>query len=288
MPYCIYTDRDVPADAGNWDHVIPLALGGHDDFVVWSDNKTNSDLGSHVDGKLRQDPLMVFALRNSGVKGHRGKAAVPTWKRAKLAGRPVQITWGIDKVTVWDARDRRELNEADVEGQAISAELKIDTHLGARFLGKVALGAGHFVYNEIFRRAVDCDALRKLALLSIDQACTNEIIRSSGIAICDRFHPDSQPGREGYLHRALTEASDRSMVICVPHDDAVAFHVGLVGTFVGTIVCPANTTEFPFGDEHDLGHVICLAPGNCERFSFRALAQDFYRATTDSEPPSPV
>lgn len=286
MPYCIYTGREVPSDAGNWDHVVPLSLGGHNDFVVWCDQKVNSDLGSRVDGKLRDDPLLIFPLSHAGVTGHRKKPVVPVWKCADLGGRPVQITWGKDKVTVWDARDRRELTDAEAVGE-IKAQLKLDSHVVRRFLGKVALGTGYFLYGDVFCRALDCQPVRELATLDLNDARISECLRLADVKICDRFHPDSSVGGAAYMYRAITEATNQSMVLCVPYDDAISFHVGLVGMYIGSIVCAGTTTELPVDGDYDLGHAICLAPGEFKRMSFRALLADFYRVVSGAEIPDP-
>lgn len=263
-----------------------LVAGGHNDFVVWSDEKTNSDLGSQVDGKLKNDPLLVFALRDAGVTGHSKKPVVPVWKRVDLDGRPTQITWGVDRAVAWDARDRRELSEAEFAGRKMTANLTLDNHVVRRFLGKIALGAGYFVYGDPFREAIDCQPLRELATLDLDTARASECLKATDVMICDRFHPDSYAGGNAHMYRVLIEAYGRSIVICVPHDDAISFHVGLVGTYIGSIICPAITTDLPSDGDHDLGHVICLAPGPYNRLSFRALAQDFYRSIAETQPPS--
>lgn len=289
MAYCIYTDRDVPHAEGNWDHVVPLSLGGSDEFVVWSDRTTNSQLGSQVDGKLGQDPILAFALRDAGVVGHRGRPTVPVWKRVDIEGRPSQVTWGVEKVTAWDARDRRELSEAELSGKAMSAELRLDLHLTTRFLSKVALGAGAFIYGEAFRAATDCDVLRELALSDLETARNSATLRTAGqrVKVCDRFHEDSHKGRPGYIYRVLMEAMNRSQVIIVPHADAISFHVGLVGMFIGTLICYARTEDLPIDGDHDLGHALVLGPGNFERSSFRGLMEEFSREVLGCEPPQP-
>lgn len=285
--YCIYTDQEVAEADGNLDHVVPLSLGGKNGFVVWSDWKTNSDLGSQVDGKLGRDPLLVFALRNAGVSGHSGKTAVPVWKKAEVGGRPTQITLGLDKITGWDARDRQTLDDATLAAGPISAELKIDLHLTRRFLAKVALGAGYFLYGDAFRTGVDCAPLRELALKNLEGARQSGTLRASGITICDRFHVDSNAGGGGYLYRVLMEQTHRSVVIAVPHDDAVSFHIGLVGVFIGTLTCPAVTRDWPREGDHDLGHVLLMAPGPFDRMAFRAFLAAFSREVLGQEPPAP-
>ena len=283
--YCIYTDREVEKTDGNWDHVVPLSLGGVNPFVVWSDRKVNSELGSQVDGKLGQDPLLSLALRNAGVKGHSGKPAVPVWRHSELGGRPVQITLGLDKISAWDARDRKTVDDEAFEGQTFSVQLNLDLHLANRFLAKVALGAGYFLYGDAFRTGAPCKALRDLALTDLDGARQSTALRTAGIRICDRFHEDSQQGGEGYFYRVLMETTNRSTVIAVPHDDAVSFHVGLVGMFIGTLICPADTEGWPIHGDHDLGHALLLAPGPFERLAFRELLAAFSREVLGEEPP---
>ena len=101
--YCIYTDAEVPDSAGNYDHIIPLSLGGSDSFCVWSDRNFNSKVGSSIDGALANDALIVLARRDADARGHSGTEVLPTWKKTTLDGRPVQVSWG-DEVKVWDAR----------------------------------------------------------------------------------------------------------------------------------------------------------------------------------------
>jgi hypothetical protein len=285
--YCIYTDTEVPTEKGNRDHVIPLSLGGQDEFVVWSDRDVNSRLGSEVDGKLGQDSLVRMAIRDSGVKGHSGKEAVPVWKNSRINGRPTQVTWGKDKVIAWDAIDRRELADDEFIGQEMSTTWKIDLHLTTRFLAKVALGSGYFIYGDAFRSIVDCEALRELALLDRETAKKSARLVSSAIAICDRFHEDACPGRPGHLHRVTVETFPRSIVVSIPHNDAISIHVGLVGMYIGSIIIPAATENLPRYNEHDLGHAMLLAPGPFERISYRSLMARVYQQRTGEEAPSP-
>ncbi|UXS35071.1 HNH endonuclease [Agrobacterium tumefaciens] len=284
--YCIYTDKDVPTEKCNLDHVVPLSLGGQDEFVVWSDRDVNSKLGSEVDGKLGQDNLVRMALRDAGVKGHSGKESIPVWKNSQINGRPTQITWAKDKVVAWDAIDRRELSDDEFIGQEMSTTWQIDLHLTTRFLAKVALGAGYFIYGDIFRSIVDCETLRELSLLSREEVKNSYRLMSSSISICDRFHEDSQPNKPGYLHRVMAETIRRSMVVSTPHDDAISIHVGLVGMYIGSIIIPAETNDLPRYDEHDLGHALLLAPGPFQRISYRSLMAKVYRQRTGKEAPS--
>jgi hypothetical protein len=82
--YCIYTDTEVAEVDGNYDHIIPLSLGGDDGFCVWSDRQFNSKIGSKVDGTLTNDSLIMLARRDADARGHSGTEPLPVWKSPAL------------------------------------------------------------------------------------------------------------------------------------------------------------------------------------------------------------
>ena len=273
--YCIYTDRGVSKMEGSPDHIFPLSLGGKDEFVVWSDRQANSVIGSEVDGALANDPLVEFARRNSGVRGHSKKPPEPRWHHSKIDARPIQVTWGKDKVSVWDAIQRRELDEIEFQGKEINSTINIGRHTCHRFVAKVALAGGYFVYGNNFRGAVNCNELRSLVFLDIEKVRREETLNNSEIMICDRFHSDSNLDSPTGIYRALCEGINRSLFIVVPTQTAISFHVGVLGVYIGSIIVSATTDRLPNYEEYDLGHAIVLGPGKLERLSFRMLVQEF-------------
>lgn len=276
--YCIYTDRDVLIEEGSWDHIFPLALGGNDEFAVWSDSQSNSVIGSEVDGALSRDPLLAFALRDSGVRGHRRSPVEPRWRKVTMAGRPMQISWGRESIRAWDARERRELKDTEFAGRKMNAKFSISLNLPLRFVARAALAGGYFLYGPNFKQTVDCDALRSLVFLDIEKLRRDRTLDDCNIKFCDRFHQDSRDPSANGLIRMLCECISRSLFIATPHDDSISFHVGVVGQFLGSIIVPAKTDQLPNDKEHDLGHVIVLGPGDMQRLSFRELIRDFGRA----------
>lgn len=286
--YSIYDDRDVLEEEGNWDHIYPLSLGGVNGFTAWCSEKTNSRMGTQVDGPLVKDPILMFPLRNSGVKGQSGHANITRWRRGSMGeGRPVQVTFGVDKISVWDAKQGRLLEDHEIAGQQFTADLKIGKHDALRFVAKAALGGGYFLYNESFRSGVDCDELRELVFLDLNRAKDEKIFDDSNIRFIDRFHPDSRT-KDGLLYRSLCESLARSIFIAVPHHESISFHVGIVGQYLGSIIIPADTKELPNDGDHDVGHVVMMAPGSIQRISLRQLAQDYYEALNRGEVESSV
>lgn len=284
--YCIYTDRDVAEADGNMDHVIPLSLGGADDFTVWAEEKFNSRMGGTVDGAIHRDFFLAPALKDSGVKGHNRKTATPRVRGATIDSRPAQVSLTAEGFKVWDARARRDLADEEVAGSEIGLRFTVDAFSALRFIAKAALGGGYAVYGEPFRRSVDCDVLRRVIELDVVQARTDPVLQNAGLVVCDRWDEDSQPGRPGYLCRVLCEQVPRSMLICQVFADGIAFHVGIVGEFLGTLMCPGDTSELPNKGDYKGGHAVVLAPGKTERLAFDALLREFQAAilerTTDT------
>lgn len=282
MPYCIYTDREVPASHGNSDHIIPLSLGGLNGFETWSDADYNSKIGSKVDGAIANDFLVMLARRNADARGHSDKPPVPVWKRSTLDGRPIQITLGRDKVEGWDARARTPIPEEQLAGRPIESTHRIDRFAAMRFAAKVSLGAAYFIYEDVIRTALDGTDLRKLIALDPEAARVDPTLIPSTITVCDRFHPDANGANsDAGMFRALCEFTGRSTFIAVPHEDSISFHIGVVGMFVASLICPADTSLLPNDGDHDLGHAILLAPGTIERVSLRQLALWLDRAISN-------
>lgn len=285
MAYCIYTDQDVAEADGNWDHI----LGGHDQFCVWSQIDENSKLGSKVDGAIANDPLVAFALRNAGVKGHKGKLKEPVWKRSTIDGEPYQVTWSLDEVKFWDAKSRKLIPEGQMGDVRIESNIVIDRYSSIRFISKVALGGAYFIYGDIIRSAINCQELRELMWLEPESARQDPKWETSGTYICDRFHEDAHnPKSAVYPYKLMTEYTGRSTLIAMPYNDAIAFHVSVAGMYMGSITIMGDTSSLPIDrHDHDLGHVILLAPGDMERAGLRKFASNFYRAQTGDEPPLP-
>ena len=276
--YCIYANRDIAEENGNYDHIFPLALGGKNQFKVWSDKQLNSRIGTEVDGALVSDPLIELALQSSGVKGHNKKPRTPRWKRSTLNGEPIQVSLGKDELLVWDPKQNRELSEEEISGQEFTSTLKIGWYTCLRFVAKVVLAGGYFLYSDEFRSAVNCDHLRSLVFLNIEQMKSDNTFANYAINFCDRFHPDSRLASAAGIYRTLCECIDRSLFIAIPHHSSISFHVGVVGVYIGSMIVPAKTDELSIDGKHDLGHCVVLGPGNFEQTSFRCLLQDFSRA----------
>lgn len=82
--YCPYTDTEIDVNSSSAEHIIPLSLGGSNDFTIPVGKEYNSKIGSDIDGDLANDFLVLFRRRNFDARGHSDKKPKvilknPTW-----------------------------------------------------------------------------------------------------------------------------------------------------------------------------------------------------------------
>jgi hypothetical protein len=154
-----------------------------------------------------------------------------------------------------------------------------------RFLAKAALGGGYFVYGDALLDAIDCASLRKIILLDPIAAKQDAALLACNFQICDRFHADARPNGPLHTYRVACEMTRRSLFIAQPHANGIAFHVGVVGNYIGTIFCPGDTTEIPMEEGlHEGGQALFLAPGQMTKVGFHEALRDLLEALEKAKP----
>lgn len=278
MYWCPYTNLDLPEDAMNSEHIIPLSLGGSNEFCIPVEKEFNAKVGSKIDGALANDFLTLFRRREFDARGHSNLQPMVVLRNSRLVDdkRPIQVTLrGQESPLVWDAKARCYFPENEVASHTILSQVKIDIHARMRFLAKVSLSAGYFIYRELFRNCVRHDELR--ALMNFDSTSTREIFEGFGLRVYDEFSPiEEVDAEQKELDSLFCQLINGSCVIVGLGPMNVVFIVGVLGKWVGTLNVPAITESFPVEGEHDLGHVVILHNGKMTRISYRQLAEKAY------------
>jgi len=261
--YCIYSDK-MTSDPSR-EHIIPLCLGGHDDFVINVDRKINCDIGSKVDGRLSNDFLILFDRDRAAAQGHSGKHLRPVVKRASLKdGTPVHAIFGKDGLGIFDLKEMAPLERSDSRGQTIELRnISIPADIDMMFVAKVALAAGYFVYGEIFRKYVDHSEFR--LIMNMDE--TNLPTNSMALAY-NRFYEPSDDDINFHIKRIATGLGACSSVIILPSQNRFGVSVGVLGRFLGFISVPAESKHLPNEGAYRYGHCIYLQDGQLYRCSF--------------------
>lgn len=94
--YCIYTDKLTPEAECSIEHILPLSLGGCNEFVIKVNAAKNATLGSEIDGKLANDFILTLVRKGNNFKGHSKKDVVASLKKSSIENRsnnsPVQVS----------------------------------------------------------------------------------------------------------------------------------------------------------------------------------------------------
>lgn len=276
--YCPYTDTYIDASSSSAEHIIPLSLGGSNDFTIPVGKEYNSKIGSDIDGDLANDLLVMLRRRNFDARGHSKKKPKVIIKKSSMedGNRPVQVEFSeTDGLLVYDPVQRRILSRHETSGQNFNSQFKISRFGRIKFAAKVALSGGYFAFGEWFRKNVNHEELR--ALMEFNPGSKKNDFSEFGLKVYDEFTSADEKDSEQYaLDKLFCEIVHGSCVYFVPGPKNLAIIVGVLGQYVATLNIPANTTDFPFTELNDLGHAIVIESGEAKRISYRELAKMAY------------
>lgn len=262
MTYCVYIDKETLDPSP--EHIFPLSLGGHDDFVIDVDRKFNNDIGSKVDGKLANDFLVLFERDKAGAVGHSKKHPTPTVKHAKLTdGTPVQAKFGKDGLSLFDLRERKNIERSDSRAHQIQCNnIKIDIDIDLMFVAKVALAAGYYAYGDDFVQNVKTDEFRKIMNLNKQNLPTSSLAR-----VYSRFHDPERGDDMFHILKMMTELGNCSSVILAPSSEDFGVAVSVLGKFLGFISVPCKSSNLVNDGDYKHGHCIYIQNDQVKRFS---------------------
>lgn len=267
MFYCPYTDKDLKEHEISREHIIPLSLGGIDGFEIFVSKKFNSANAAKIDATLANDFFILMQRNRLDIRGHSRKKPEIKLKYSKNieTQKPLSINFDYaNGMKIWDPIKKKEIDE----NINISSSIRLDINSSYNFLAKVALSAGFYVYGHLFRTSVNLAELRSIMNYDFKTNHDKSSLQKLETRFDDRFKQDNNPDLQVY--RIFCELqSDSTIVGFIPGDGCLAIFVSVLGIYIGLINVPADTTNFPFLDEHDLGHIIQIVNGNLLTFSLR-------------------
>lgn len=276
--YCPYTDEELRPDETNREHIIPLSLGGSNQFTIGVDAKFNAEVGSEVDGVLANDFLILPRRIELDARGHTQKKPTAITKKSTMGDEksPVQVEFFSEEgLKVFDPIKRRHLTNEEVYGKKFTSSFTLHRFSRLRFAAKVALAAGYFVFGEWFRKNVAHHELR--ALMQLDSSRNLKDFQGFGLQVYDEFAKPSEVDQQQFaMDEGFCRLVKGSCVYFVPGPANLGVVVGVLGKYLATLNVPATTDEFPFSDENDLGHAVLLEDGQMERVSYRQFARRVY------------
>jgi len=268
--YCPYTGRDVPLQETSLEHVFPRALGGNAQFSIPVHSKTNSHVGSKVDGEISREFVINRHRANHDARGHSGKVPLIVQKaKDSQTGKPIQLRWG-KRLDVYDPIGRRR-----VKGVQFDWQFSIDVDIRLRFLAKAFLSGGYFTYGETFRSSVQMDDAR-LLMSKAPRDMSREEHASVRLRAFQWWSDELPPGQLEIfrLQNDICTVVDGSFLVFKPGRDRLEVFGSALGAYLGMLNVPANTAAFPRSGEHEVGHAIVVKGGRMRRLSLRDLIDE--------------
>lgn len=281
--YCIYTDNEILRKNSSVEHIIPLSLGGSNDFTINVDKEFNSKIGSKIDGALSNDFIINMARSKRGILGHSKKMAEMIWKKSYLNGdptQPIQVIFTADlkeNIKMWNPKTRNYLPQEQTCGVKIQSKLIIDRFIRIKFAAKVALGAGHFAYANLFRKYIDHHSLR--AVINTDFSKAKGVnLKGLNLSVADPFTQIKEKDKDfTEMFRAMCRMLDTCVLFLLCTENLI-ITIGILGEWIATINVKGETEYFPNTAEYDLGHVIAIHKRAVSRCAFRQTCEILAKA----------
>ena len=269
--YCIYSDKEIASDEISKEHIIPLSLGGSDEFVISVDRESNARIGSKIDGALSNDLGMQFLRKAHDLRGHSNKEVRVTLRSARLqpAGEKVRVTFHQGHVEYHDVVNQRGLDSS--VPRKFEAQIFVDVMCRARFTAKTLLAAGYYMYGELFRQFADHTSLRIYMNAAFEQPGAK--LKNANLRLYDPHRPVAAAHVPTYeMMKEICRWLQSSCVLIMLCQDSCIGTVGIMGELIASINVPAQAEMFPNSGDFRLGQVAYFLNGHLIRKSFYDVA----------------
>jgi len=265
--YCIYSGKEIDVANTNVEHIIPMSLGGCDQFTIQVEKGINSDLGSKIDGKMTQDFLVALCRIHSGDKGHSNKPTIYNVPTRTESGEPVISTFSKEALLVFNPKERKYIQPSGT----LTMRTKLDMDLRIKFAAKVTLATGYFLFGKTFEEYTNCEDLRLIMKSeSLRDLFMKYPDRFQGIRVYDSLHQINDSDQVMMeIYKMYCKYSKRSNVLWTYSPESIIVHVAILGEFVGAINCKANVDMIPTIGADWLGHIMICDGNRLVRKSWR-------------------
>ena len=269
--YCIYSGKEYDKLDMNIEHIIPISLGGCNQFTIYVSKQENSVLGSQIDGLLTRQLDISMERARRGVIGHSGTLAECRVPSELEDGSPIISTFTNEGLKLFDPKQKKIVSS---EGKnRIQMRTSFDMDVRIKFVAKVALATGYYLFQDKFVKNADCELLRRVIHCpSFKDACDNDPKQFRGLRVIDSFHQESKDKLMTEAYRTYCKMVDKSNVELSFSPRSMIVQVGILGKYVGSINFPADVNCFPHEGAFDLGHVMVCTENGVRENSLRKEA----------------
>jgi len=149
----------------NNEHIIPLALGGHNSFTIPVHAVKNAEIGYQLDAKISANPIVSSARRYYHLRGRSRQKPLVRWPaiHKDLKG-TLELTGSDVKFMTYRSKNTYGLNLSltPASEDQCKSEFTFDQNLILSFGAKLALGASAFLFGSTFKNHGYHEELRTL------------------------------------------------------------------------------------------------------------------------------
>lgn len=273
--YCVYSGGHLPESAMSAEHVIPRSLGGAGATVIRCSKAVNSRLGHDIDGKIANDPLVIFGRRDADARGNSRRRPRAILRRAIAWGDGVNWKRETPRynlevpssgpLSVYDTRTGQYLPQDKSYGGFVIPSIQIDNLARARFAAKTLLGLGWKLFGPEFIAMENTDSLR--SMIGVKTQLSSEPRR---LYYLDPFMLQANsPARapfEGLQDRVVRPG--RTTALMRHTEFGVEWSISCLGYFVGSIIWPTQRRLLPSSLPLNAGLLISIEH---QRLQFEAI-----------------
>lgn len=274
--YCIYSGKEIDEKASNIEHIIPISLGGCDELTIRVDREINSKIGSQIDGKLTQDFLIALDRVKNGDRGHSKKTPKYTVQSKTQEGKTVISTFTSQALQFYDPVIK---DYVDISGK-VTMNTKIDMDLRLKFVTKVALGVGYYLFGKGFEEYTDCDSLRMiLTEENLSKLFEKQSEKFEGMRFYDSLHQINDADKPIMeIYKLFCQYSKKTNILWSYSQESIIVHVAIYGKFIGLINFKAKRNIIPEIKDCWLGHIMICDENRLIRKSWREAILEMVEA----------
>jgi hypothetical protein len=261
--WCPYSGQYCRLSDSTEEHIIPLALGGNNNFTVGVNREINHRLGTDLDGKLIKHPLVASARKHYGLLGHSNKSPDVEWQ-VKYKGLRATLDLSGNTLSVSAYRSKNEyginISQCPDTGGRFISEFNFDLNLILSFGCKLALGTSYFLFGDVFREYGYHNEIRALMnSVSSMKDLKFCIANNGGKGFWALSWPRSLLTNKLFppFFDALCAQENRHLIFTLHGNSELILCISMFsGFFRWYFNVAADACKFPIGDDFELGAVI--------------------------------
>lgn len=259
--YCIYSGENLKDEDMSIEHIIPLSLGGCNEFTIYVGKKINNDLGSSVDGKFCDDFLVKLHQIPYGNKGHSKKEQIFK-ARGKMEKHPVTLTISRNGIKIYDHFEKKYLDGSIKHKLDVS--LFLNREIRFRFVAKVTLATGYYLFGDEFVKYADCESLRRLML------CEKIADEKLDLKVYDNLTVKRKQDESFEEFRSSVYKYIGGSIVHFGYgEENIVASVAINGKYIGMVNFRANTDKLPLDDPlHRVGCMLICKENQLIKKSF--------------------